>query len=206
MERRRLPLFPLPVVLFPGASMPLHIFERRYREMVARCLETDRPFGLLHHDWDESGPFLNETGRVGTVARIRRFRPLEDGRSLILAGGEDRFSIAEEVEAGNPYFEAVVEPYEDRPPEDHGALIERRRRSLSLFRAVVEASPDADELPGWGPEEELSFRLAETVKIESAWQQSLLELRDEARRLERLDVIFRAALALAGEERQRHES
>lgn len=205
MERRRLPLFPLPVVLFPGASMPLHIFERRYRTMVARCLETDGRFGLLHHDWDESGPFLNEPGRVGTVAEIRRHRPLEDGRSLILVGGDERFAIAEEVEAGNPYFEAVVEPYRDRQPEDPGALVERRRRSLSLFRAVVEASPDAGELPGWGTDRELSFRLAETVKIEPGWQQSLLELRDEVRRLERLDVIFRAALALAGEERQRSE-
>lgn len=205
MERRRLPLFPLPVVLFPGATMPLHIFESRYREMVARCLETDRRFGLLYHDPDESGPFLNQPGTVGTVALIRRHRPLEDGRSLILVTGEQRFSIADEVEAGNPYFEAVVEPYQDHEPDDPDALVERRRRSLSLFRAVVEASPDTDQLPGWGADRELSFRLAETVKIEPGWQQSLLELQDERRRLERLDVIFRAALALAGEERQRSE-
>ena len=83
-----LPLFPLPVVLFPGAPMPLHIFEARYRRMVGRCLEFDKRFGLLHHDSDEDGPFLNEAGQVGTVAVIEEFQPLSDGRSLVLVRGE----------------------------------------------------------------------------------------------------------------------
>lgn len=195
MSNRRLSLFPLPVVLFPGATMPLHIFEPRYRKMVAECLEEGSPFGLLHHDWDESGPFLGELGRVGTVAEIERHRPLEDGRSLILARGGERFAIAAEMGPSDPYFEADVEPYRDRIPPDPDQLVRRRRRSLALFRNVLEeVSNAASDAPAWSAEEEVSFRLAETVEVPAPWKQALLELRDEEQRLQRLDVIFRAAL------------
>lgn len=198
MESRRLPLFPLPVVLFPGETMPLHIFEPRYRTMVDRCLGGDRPFGLLYHDWDEMGPFLNEPGRVGTVAGIDGHRPLPDGRSLILVRGRDRFRIVREIEEGAPYFEAEVEPHDDVEPGGVDGRRERRRSSLRLFRAAVRALGEGDELPGLGVEGELSFRLARRIRIDAAWQHALLELRDEERRLERLDVIFHRALKRSG--------
>lgn len=182
-------------MLFPGAAMPLHIFEPRYRKMVEVCLEQDGSFGLIHHDWDESGPFLGEKDRVGTVAEIARHRPLPDGRSLILVRGDERFAIAREVGHADPYFEAAVKPYRDGEPEDRSRLLARRRRSLELFRAVLESVSEAEsEPPGWSAEEEVSFRLAETVEVPASWQQALLELRSEERRLDRLDVVFRAAL------------
>ena len=68
--RRRLPLFVLPTVLFPGGRIPLHVFEVRYRQMVARCLEYDRRFSLLFHREDLHGPLHVEAGRVGCVAEI----------------------------------------------------------------------------------------------------------------------------------------
>jgi ATP-dependent Lon protease len=102
MDAQRLPLFPLPIVLFPGTLIPLHIFEPRYRDMVADVLETDRRFGLIYHDPDRQGPFLSEEGRVGTVARIRRHQPLPDGRSLILVRGLERFRIESEAEGPSP--------------------------------------------------------------------------------------------------------
>ena len=91
MNTSTLPLFPLSLVLFPGTVVPLHIFEPRYRQMVTDILEGDRRFGLLYHDPDEHGPFMNEPGRVGTVAVIRRYQPLPDGRSMIMVRGLDRF-------------------------------------------------------------------------------------------------------------------
>lgn len=173
--------------------MPLHIFEPRYRRMIDRCLEHDAPFGIVHHDPDRSGPFLGEAGRVGTVAAIERHRPLSDGRSVVLVRGAERFAIAREAPPTESYFEARVEPYPDRPPEDRKDLVERRRRSLALFRAVVEEETGGSD-PGWSPRNEVSFRLAGTLEVPARWQQALLELRDERRRLERLDAIFRAAL------------
>lgn len=197
----RLPLFPLPAVLFPGARIPLHIFEPRYRRMVGRCLEFDRRFGLLYHDPDLRGPFLMEEGRVGTVAEIEEFRILPDGRSLIVAGGRERFSIREGIESEEPYYEGVVLDYHDPETAENGGMVDRRRRSLALFREVVEGldeRPDPERLPELDPRREVSFRLAPTIQIDPRWQQSLLELRDEEERLDRLDTVFELAMEEQG--------
>lgn len=192
--RYRLPLFPLPVVLLPSAALPLHVFEPRYRRMVARCMESDRRFGLLYHDADRRGPFLTEPGRVGCVAEIEDLRPLPDGRSLLVVRGVERFVIDDGVESEEPYYEAVVSPYPDAPA-DPPALEEQRRRSLALFGALVRGLDEEPErLPELDPAAELSFPLARTIQVEPAWHQALLELRSELDRLERLDVVFRAAL------------
>jgi Lon protease-like protein len=190
-----LPLFPLPVVLFPGAPMPLHIFENRYRRMVARCLEFDKRFGLLHHDSDDNGPFLNETGQVGTVAVIEEFQLLPDGRSLILVRGEGRFEIKKGLEQRELFYEAEIQPYVDETVPLPDAIQRVREHTLALFEAVVErlAEPPG-QLPEFDLDRDLSFQLAPTVQIDSRWQQSFLELRQEAHRLERLDAVFQAAV------------
>lgn len=190
-----LPLFPLPVVLFPGAPMPLHIFEPRYRRMVARCLEYDKRFGLLNHDSDERGPFLNDAGRVGTVAYIERCQPLPDGRSLILVRGRERFELRRGIEQRELYYEAEIQPYPDETRPLPGAIRRVRERTLELFQAVVQRLDDAPgEVPAFDLERDLSFQLAPTVQIDARWQQSLLELRQECHRLERLDAVFQAAV------------
>lgn len=192
----RIPLFPLPVVLYPGATMPLHIFEPRYRRMVARCLEFDRRFGLLHHDADDQGPFLNEAERVGCVAEIDRFQPLPDGRSLILVRGVHRFRIVRGVdESPEPYYEAEVAPYEDLVHPRNDAILTVRTRTLGLLHEVLGRMPEPpDEVPCFDLQADLSFQLAPLIQIDGRWQQSLLELRDEAYRLERLEAVFQAAL------------
>jgi Lon protease-like protein len=193
---KRLPLFPLPVVLLPRAALPLHIFEQRYRRLVARCREADAPFGIVYHDPDVHGPFLIEEGQVGTEARIEVFHPLPDGRSLILVRGGERFRIREGIESEEPFYEAVVEAYPDSEPVSGGPLRleERRRRSLELFRAAVTAvAGSAEESPEPDAGSETSFLLASRLRIDASWLQALLELRDEGARLERLDVIFHAA-------------
>ncbi|NIP60079.1 MAG: hypothetical protein GWM92_17300, partial [Gemmatimonadetes bacterium] len=79
----------------------------------------------------------------------------------------------------------------------------RRRRSILLFQAAVRALEIDEPLPRLDPDRELSFSLARRIRIDAAWKQALLELRDEARRLERLDVIFRRALERDAEEGRR---
>lgn len=194
VEKVRLPLFPLPVVLFPGASMPLHIFEPRYRRMVARCLEHDGRFGLLYHDADTLGPFLIEEGRVGCVAHIRDFQPLPDGRSLVVVEGEGRFAIDDGIESTEPFYEALVLPYEDRE-EPAAGLESQRRRTLALFHAVLRTLADEGVVPPEIPAEgDVSFPLVRTLQVHAPWQQAFLELRSELHRLERLDAVFQAAL------------
>jgi Lon protease-like protein len=191
----RLPLFPLSVVLFPGMEMPLHIFEPRYRQMVADCLEGDRRFGLLYHDSDELGPFMNESGRVGTVAHIQRFHALPDGRSLILVRGEERFAIDRGLDQEELYYEAEVGPYVDGGVPTPVGIRKARMQTLELLHAVLETmSTPPDEVPGFDLDRELSFQLAPLIQIDARWRQSLLELQEEAYRLERLDAVFQAAV------------
>jgi len=193
----RIPLFPLGVVLFPGASLPLHIFEPRYRHMVARCMERDRRFGLIFHDSDRFGPFLTEPGRVGCIAEIEELQMLPDGRSLILTTGKERFRIVDGVESDEPYYDAVVEELEDEPVAgfEQDGLVRRRRQSIALFHSVLESLPTPPEVfPEFEEDEELSFRLAPAVQIDPLWQQNLLQSVEEGDRLDRLDTVFRAAL------------
>ena len=191
---QRLPLFPLPTVLLPGAPMPLHIFEPRYRQMVAWCVEGDGRFGLVYHDPDREGPFHPDDERVGTVARILKYQPMHDGRSMILCRGEERFVIREGVEAGAPYYEAVVVPYDDDPVSDP-RLPARRRQSIALFHRVLREAMEAPPPhPHVDPEREVAFRIANTIRIDPAWQQRLLETRSERERLEQLDDLLRTVL------------
>lgn len=195
VRRYRLPLFPLPVVLLPEASMPLHVFEPRYREMVTDCLASDRRFGLVYHDWDRQGPFLCEEGRVGCVAEIREHQLLEDGRSLIGVRGIERFGIVDGIESNSRYYEALVSPYRDIDPLPGELLTARREESIQLFHAVVASLAERPEqLPELRPDREVSYRLAQTIGVDPSWHQRLLELRDETARLNELDRVFQAAL------------
>lgn len=196
---QHVPLFPLPLVLYPGAPAPLHIFEPRYRQMVADCLAEDRTFGLMYHDPDEHGPFLMERGRVGTLARIEEHRALPEGRSLILVRGTQRFAIRNDREMEHLYYEADILPYEDETVPRLEAIREARLRTLELFTAVIEALDESpEEMPSFDVNLDLSFQLAPAVHIDLRWQQSFLELRSEIQRLERLDAVFQAAVEAGG--------
>ena len=198
--RYRLPLFPLPVVLLPGAVMPLHIFEQRYRDMVSDVLEGDRRFGLIYHDWDESGPFLADNGRVGCVAEIQQHEELTDGRFLLIVEGVERFVIDEGLEQQALYFESIVTPYVDSSAMRGEEMQFRRRESIRLFDQLVDLLPERPErLPELDATAETSFSLAQTIQMELPWHQRLLELRDEGSRLERIDQVLRAVIRRGGQ-------
>ena len=193
----RLPLFPLPVVLFPGAYMPLHVFEPRYRQMMAHCLEGDRRFGLVYHDADRSGPFRMEE-QVGCVAEILEFQPIPDGRSLVLTRGGARFRIEDGIESPAMYYEALIEEYLDTDANGHAIGIrERREVSIELVMRVIERLAEASESVELDPEHETSFQIAPMIGIDPAWQQELLLLRDERLRLDRIDALLRTVLRSA---------
>jgi len=197
---RRLPLFPLPVVLFPGGPMPLHIFEPRYRQMVAHCVEGDRTFGMLYHDPDRDGPFTpDEPGRVGCTAEILNYQPLPDGRSLVLVRGGERFQVEDGIESPHQYWECVAAPFADEDPAP--GLRERRRSSVLLFYDVLEqVVRQPRPYPDIDVELETSFQLAQAIRVDPEWQQRLLESRSEAARLEQLDDLLRAILEAGPDE------
>ncbi|GMR13928.1 MAG: LON peptidase substrate-binding domain-containing protein [Gemmatimonadota bacterium] len=192
---RRLPLFPLPMVLFPGAITSLHVFEPRYRRMMEDAFDSDERFGIIFQDPDRLDAFDTEEGGVGTLVVIEKARPLSDGGSLILVRGKSRFRIVDGIESEAPYFEALVEVYEDDGPSERDALMVRRYDTLQRFNGLVKCLSGAcGECPPFDVNRELAFQLAPAIQIDPVWQQSLLELRHESDRLERLDAVLQAAL------------
>ena len=190
------PVFPLPnTVFFPHTSLPLHIFEPRYRDMVRDALAGDRRFGMVYHDWDEQGPFLCEEGRIGCVAEIREHELLDDGRSVLVVEGMQRFRIVDGIESHSLYFEGLVTPHPDTTAMSGQELQTRRGESIRLFRDVVATLSDEPfSLPDLDPADEVSFVLARSIEIGPGFLQRLLELTDEGSRLVRIDRILRAAV------------
>lgn len=138
MVPRLIPLFPLPnVVLFPQMPMPLHVFEPRYRKMVADVLVGHKTIGmaLLRPGWKADYHGRPPAYEVGCAGRLEQCDPLEDGRFNILLRGLTRFRIVEE-HAGEPYRLATIEPLADEPG-DPALLDEARRR---LVAAIGRAS------------------------------------------------------------------
>ena len=191
--RTRLPVFPLPTVLLPGTQMPLHIFEPRYQDMVRDVLEGDRRFGLVYHDWDLQGPFLCEEGTVGCTAEISQHEALEDGRSLIIVDGGARFAIVDGIESASRYFDALVHPYAE--PIEGAPSPARRPRASDRDEAVLHTLSDRPpDLPSLSTDRDVSFLLAQTIRVDPRWHQELLEMTREEERLVRIDTVLRALL------------
>src|SRR5204862_871867 len=114
---RELPIFPLPLVLCPGVPHPLHIFEPRYRQLLADCLAGDRRFGIAYvtATADPEAAAEPHPGDVGCVAHIQSARELPDGRSDILTEGERRFVLLEWCASDRLYRRARVGEVGDDP-------------------------------------------------------------------------------------------
>ena len=190
--RYRLPLFPLPVVLLPGVPMPLHVYEPRYRQMVAYCLETDRRFGLVYHDPDRSGPFEMEPGVVGCIAEIREFQPLPDGRSLVEIQGLDRFHLEDGIESDTLYYQGLVDDYRDLPEDE--AQVARRQKEMWDRFAYVLRKLNVGSLPPVQEGAAVSFQMARWIQIDPTWKQDLLRSQSELQRLEKIDALLKDAL------------
>lgn len=129
----RIPLFPLKTVLFPTQPLPLHIFEERYKQMIASCLESDSSFGAVLIKSGEEVGEPAEPHSVGTVALITDVVKYSDGKLDVNAHGMRRFQIQEVVQE-RPYLVGRVEWVEDSDAE--------ARESESVVTEVVEGFRD----------------------------------------------------------------
>ena len=199
----RLPLFPLGVVLFPGASLALHVFEPRYRQMLADCLAADSRFGILYQDEAQPEDAI-PVGTIGCIAEIGQHEPLSDGRSNITVRGRDRFAFAGWADADTPYRTGFVEPCTD-VPENPASLALLNGRVRLLFGRVAEAArriADDGSAPPELPNDPaaLSFAVAALIDIAPHDRQALLSERSAAERLRTLEEVLEPA-AVALEER-----
>jgi Lon protease-like protein len=191
-----IPLFPLNVVLLPGAPLPLHIFEERYKQMVNECLESESEFGMVLAD--ESG-----TRRVGCTARIVELvERYEDGRMLILVEGSRRFKL-NNILTGRPYYMGEIEYLEEEPEEDVNALAEECIAQLErVVEAATEGSVGIEIEP---PYRNLSFAIAGRVEFDLETRQQILELTSEKERLQKVKELLTAAAQRLERERQARE-
>ena len=194
---RELPLFPLPVVLFPGMPMPLHIFEERYRKMLSDIRAGDNLFGLAYFDAASSNTDMPPAGQIGCVAEVTESQGLPDGRSNILAVGVVRFEAESYLDRGDPYL--VVRPkfFED-DNENESSLMTNSHEVANMFMRVANSIRVINDERGNLPDisdtdpQRLSFLVAAAMEIEPATKQELLELRSTSERLGRLrDLLAR---------------
>jgi len=210
-----LPIFPLPnVVLFPNVFLPLHIFEPRYREMVADAVKSDRLIGmaLLRPGWEqnyEGHPAVYPVGCSGVITHVDR---LQDGRYNIVLRGVERFRIREEDHQLN-YRRAVVESLPDwqQGPDDKAIIRHQRARLETLLATTIERSiargatgtavaerPGHDpKIPTAMPDEDLVNALAQYLDLEPLERQALLEARNLCSRAESLVELLEMKLLMA---------
>ena len=189
----RLPLFPLNTVLFPGALLPLHVFEERYKLMIGRCLEERTSFGVvLIRSGDEVGGPA-EPCDVGTTARIARLQRLPDGRMNLVALGQRRFRIFD-LDHSGPYLQGDVE-YPASEDTDSPGIDDEAQRVAALFgeqfrlsMAVTAQWVRRLALPR-DPDRLADF-VASHMELEPAAKQELLETLSVPARLRReMDLL-----------------
>ncbi|MGQ0647064.1 MAG: LON peptidase substrate-binding domain-containing protein [Gemmatimonadaceae bacterium] len=195
---RVIPLFPLPLVLFPKAVQPLHIFEPRYRQMLVDCLAADREFGIICRPAG-TGEKEIAAGTIGCVARVESTQPLGDGRSNIMVMGTERFAFVEFAETGAPYYSAVVENVTDLPiPTEVLEPMAARVRDVFLRagRAARAMQDDAAPLPELPSDPgEMSFAVAQYLDLDLTARQQLLSSRGPDERLQQLEVTLTPLIA-----------
>ena len=205
-----LPLFPLPVVLFPGVPLPLHIFEPRYRQMLTDIQLSDNMFGLAYFDPSISENEVPPAGHVGCVAEVTETQTFPDGRSTIMTLGVIRYRIESYVERGDPYLVAQVSYFED-DEEDESRLTATAREVAETFTRIAQAvrtiNDERASLPDITDTEpqRLSFLVAAAMEIEADVKQELLELRSTSERLQRLRTMLNIAVKGYEERARIHE-
>lgn len=186
-----LPIFPLELVLLPGVPLPLHIFEPRYKEMIAECLEQKKPFGVVR----ASGEGVADIGCTAEIVSV--IKKYDDGRMDILTRGVERFEVIHvNQERSFPQAEISVvqdkdeDGNEDGPSKPAAQMVEQALR----LHAEIAKLAGVDH-PGPGPDAgNLSFVLAGTLPLDLDFKQSLLATLSEAKRLEAVVGYLEAVL------------
>jgi Lon protease-like protein len=177
-----LALFPLELVLFPGAPLPLHIFEPRYQELINECLSRKAPFGMVRSR-------ENSLAEVGCTAAILGVsKKYDDGRLDIVTEGRQRFEI-EQLNQERPFLRGEVVFFEDEPSrvakKETDTVIQLHQRLFEVLGQRVEVEPSYASL---------SFQLAHELPVDLDFKQSILEMKSEAERIDTLIEYYRATI------------
>jgi Lon protease-like protein len=189
MPGDRLPLFPLNVVLFPASSLPLHIFEERYKSLMRECIENGRRFGI--NLLRAAG--MEEVGCTATVVRVTR--TYDDGRMDIDVRGDRIYRLTGIADAGTPYAVGTVEYLTEL---DKTLDVSLADKAIQLFSIVQRLAAGAGPAPAPLSEDtpHLSFIIAQKAGLDIDARQRLLETRDENERLHALKLHLEKLIPL----------
>jgi Lon protease-like protein len=180
----RIPLFPLDTVLFPGAALPLHIFEDRYREMIGECLARKAEFGVVRGEPER----LAVIGCTAKIVRVLERYP--DGRMEILCEGTRRFEI-DGLDDSRSFLQADVEFFDDN---GQGSTRGEREECAALHFATLHLAGidvPATHVDLNGP---VAFQLADALPSDLGFKQQLLVSRSDAERTARLRDFYQEML------------
>jgi len=180
---RDFPLFPLGMVALPSELIPLHIFEERYKTMIARCLEEPSEFGIV---W-VADDGLRPIGCACEIAEV--LERMEDGRMNLVARGTRPFRIEARQEE-LPYPAGTVEFLDDRVEAvDEQAASDAHAAYADLVEQATDRTPDPAEIAAMS-----AYQMAATVEFGLDAKQGLLDLRSESARLKLVARLFRSAI------------
>jgi Lon protease-like protein len=186
-----LPIFPLDLVLLPGAPLPLHIFEPRYKEMISECVEQKKPFGVVPAS-DEGVAGVGCTAEIVSVTK-----KYDDGRMDILTRGVERFEVVE-VNEERAFLRAEISLLQDEDDNDDDNDVARPEQSL--IEQAVRLHAEIIKIAGAElsePDEtatNLSFLLAGSLPLDLDFKQNLLTTLSETKRLEAVVSYLEAVL------------
>jgi Lon protease-like protein len=188
-----LPIFPLELVLLPGVPLPLHIFEPRYKEMIAECLEKKKPFGVVR----ASSEGVADIGCTAEILSVTK--KYDDGRMDILTRGVERFEVIE-VNQERSFLQAEIAVLEDEGKDEDEDKDGAAQSAPEVLAQAVRLHAEIAKLSGAEPtasDDEsynLSYLLAGSLPLDLDFKQSLLSCRSEAKRLQAVVGYLEAIL------------
>jgi Lon protease-like protein len=179
-----LPLFPLDVVLLPGAPLPLHVFESRYKEMVSECLDQKRPFGVVRAKKER----VAEIGCTAEIVTVTKKYP--DGRLDIVTQGRERFEVMN-LNQERSFLQAEVLYLQDEPgtatAEEIAQAVKMHGEIMRLAGAEPQKSSEIER-------SQISFHLVGSLPLDLDFKQKLLGMKSEAERVPAVVSYFEAIL------------
>jgi len=171
-----LPLFPLEVVLYPNEVLPLHIFEDRYKAMIAQSLENDTPFGIVL----QTDGKLKEVGCTALVSKVTE--TFDDGSSNVIVTGQERFRISQ-VHHRHAWMSADVESVTDLKTAPNSEMVDRL---IAQHIKLLELAGRTPSPSLYEDRDRLSFFVAHNAGLTLEQKQDVLETRAESMRVEYL--------------------
>lgn len=185
-----IPIFPLSVIVFPGENLNLHIFEPRYKQLIAECFEQQKPFGI-------PAVVDKELKELGTLVEVKEIRKVyDDGKMDITTRGVKVFRMLELVRSiPDKLYSGAIVTYPDDVDDGNRLQMQRVVQGIKELHKLLQVSKDFKK-----PEEELkSFDVAHHIGLNANEEYELLGLFREAQRQEYLKRHLNKVIPLLSE-------